>query len=76
MRKFIKKITWIYIRFVQKILITILLSLTYFLVIPFSWLFMVIFKPSQVFHSFKEKTSYWNKSQTLSLEIEEYKEQS
>ncbi|PLX07026.1 MAG: hypothetical protein C0596_12900 [Marinilabiliales bacterium] len=76
MRKFIKKITWIYIRFVQKILITIFLSLTYILVFPFSWLYLLIFKNSEMSNKFEIKNSYWIKTKDLSTNIDEYTIQS
>lgn len=76
MIKQLKKIMWIYIRFVQRILMTILLTLTYFLVIPFSWLYMIIFKHKQNFPSFTIKSSYWTDAPILKSNIEEFIEQS
>jgi hypothetical protein len=76
MMKTLKKIMWIYIRFVQKILITILLTLTYFLVIPFSWLYMLIFKSALVTQNFTISQTYWSKTSKLSNTIEEFTEQS
>jgi hypothetical protein len=75
MKRF-KKILWIYIRFVQKILITIFLSITYFVVIPFSWLFIIFFKPKYIFNKFEIKESYWNTIKPIQNSISEYKEQS
>lgn len=76
MIKKLKKIMWIYIRFVQKILITIFLTLTYFFIIPFSWIYLVIFKPSKVSKSFQLKKSYWQKVNDLGSDIDDYKMQS
>ncbi len=76
MMKTLKKIMWIYIRFVQKILITILLTLTFFLVIPFSWLYMLIFKSALVKQNFTMSQTYWIKTSKLSNTIEEFTEQS
>jgi len=73
--KGIKKILWIYIRFVQKILITILLTLTYITIIPFSWLFMVLFRQQDRNNSI-EKKSHWIKVSAIQISLSEYKEQS
>jgi len=74
--KKIKKILWIYIRFIQKILITILLSITYFSIVPLSLLFMCVFRPRQVFKNIEIKESYWVKNSAFQHTLDEYKEQS
>ncbi len=74
--KSLKKILWIYIRFVQRILITIFLTITYFAVIPFSWLFMIFNKPKYIFNKFEIKESYWNTIKPVQNSVSEHKEQS
>lgn len=74
--KSLKKILWIYIRFVQKILITLFLTITYFTAIPFSWLYLLIFKPRHILYKFKIKNSYWIPLQFMQNNISEFKEQS
>lgn len=67
---------WVYIRFVQKILITLFLTLTYFLIIPFSWLFMVIFHSGKVFKTFKVKSTYWQKLTNIDTDLKDFTIQS
>ena len=54
MKKFIR----IYVRFVQKILITILLTILYFIAFSITKLILIIF-PNKHFRQFKNCDSYW-----------------
>lgn len=76
MKEALKRITWIYIRFVQKILINIFLTLTYFLVIPFNWLYLVIFRRKQFISKFSSNETYWQKVPEHKNDLEEYLTQS
>lgn len=53
-----KKIINFYIRFVQKILIVLLLTILYFLVFGITRLLLVIF-PNKNFRHIKNATTYW-----------------
>ena len=48
-----------YIRFVQKILVTILLTLLYFIGAPLTLLVILIFKRSIIIKRYKDKNTYW-----------------
>jgi hypothetical protein len=76
MKGALKRITWIYIRFVQKILINIFLTLTYFFVIPFNWLYLIIFRRKQITRKFSQNQTYWQKVPEHKNQIEEYLTQS
>jgi len=79
MKKFFiswKKITWIYVRFIQKILITFFLTLTYVLVFPFSWFFHLIFTKDKLLKRFKKDTTYWKSCDVISDIPENYINQS
>jgi len=54
----VKRLLKIYIRFIQKILITILLTLLYFLVFSITKLIFVVF-PGKHFKSKKGASSFW-----------------
>ncbi len=56
---------WIYIRFVQKILIAIFLSITFVLVFPITWLFMALFSSQGIRQGFKKAETYWHKAPIL-----------
>jgi len=55
----VKKIIGFYVRFVQKILITILLSIVYFLVIGPTFLLILIFKRKILFRDYNKTPSFW-----------------
>jgi hypothetical protein len=65
-----------YIRFVQKILITILLSLLYFIGFGLTYLFLLIFKPSLLISRFKIKDSYWQMAKDYETNLEDSMHQS
>ena len=71
-----KKITWIYIRFVQKILITVLLTVTYLFIFPLTWLMYQIFHREKLFRKYTKKTSYWKAESILSDDIDQFTNQS
>ena len=78
-KKFIifwKKITWIYVRFIQKILINIFLTLTYVSVIPFLWFFHKLFTKEKLITKFNQSTSYWKESKPIIPETEHFINQS
>jgi hypothetical protein len=54
-----KKIVWFYVRFVQKILITILLTIVYFLILGPTLLLIFIFKKKILFKNFNKMDTYW-----------------
>ena len=65
-----KKFINSYIRFVQKILITILLTLLYFFGFGLTYLYMIFFKRDVVFSKFKVKESYWKEAKDYDANIE------
>jgi len=71
-----KKIMWIYIRFVQKILIAIFLSLTYVLAFPLTWLFYMIFIRKKLVKPFVEAKTYWVDSEPIINSPENFENQS
>lgn len=73
---FWKKITWIYVRFIQKILINIFLTMTYILVFPFLWLFHYLFTKEKLLNKFKTMPSYWKPCNTINSDIDNYLNQS
>lgn len=54
-----KKFFNAYIRFMQRVLITILLTVVYFVFFGLTLLFMAIFKPKQIWRGGKNATSFW-----------------
>jgi hypothetical protein len=58
MRK-MKKIVWFYVRFVQKVLITILLTIVYFLVLGPTLLLIIIFKRRLLFKNYDKMNTFW-----------------
>lgn len=73
---FWKKITWIYVRFVQKILITIFLTTTYLMIFPFMWFFHILFSKKKLITSFKIFNSYWETCGRLEPDPEQFQNQS
>jgi hypothetical protein len=73
---FWKKITWIYVRFIQKILINVFLTVTYVSVLPFLWFFNKVFRKGKLITKFKISESYWKESNPLTPEIEQFLNQS
>jgi hypothetical protein len=71
-----KKLIWIYIRFVQKILINIFLTLTYILVFPLTYVFYMIFTKDKINNKFKICSGYWQKASIYSDEPKDYINQS
>lgn len=67
---------WIYIRFVQKILIAIFLTITYVLVFPLTWLFYVIFTRKKLAKPFVEAKTYWVSSEPIKNSQEHFENQS
>jgi len=73
---FWKKITWIYVRFIQKILINIFLTLTYVLMFPFLWLFHYLFTKEKLIKKFRISASYWESCNNVNSDIDSYLNQS
>lgn len=71
-----KKIVWIYIRFVQKILINILLTITYIVFFPLTWLVYLFFIREKLYRKFIKKSSYWKSETILNDDIDFYTNQS
>lgn len=71
-----KKWVWIYIRFVQKILIAIFLSLTYVLIFPLTWLFYTLFAKEKLRKRFMVADSYWKTASPIQNSIEHFENQS
>lgn len=71
-----KKITWIYIRFIQKILINVLLTATYLLIFPLTWVMYHIFHREKLYGKFTKKSSYWKLESILNDNIDHYTNQS
>lgn len=71
-----KKLTWIYIRFVQKILINILLTATYILIFPFTWFMYRFFHHEKLYHRFFKESSYWKPEAVLNDDIDFFTNQS
>lgn len=71
-----KKIVWIYIRFVQKILINILLTITYIVFFPLTWFVYRFFIREKLYGKFIKKSSYWKPETILNDDIDFYTNQS
>ena len=71
MKRFIK----FYVRFIQKILITIFLTLLYFTVFSITKIFM-LFIPDKKRQQFVSKESYWIKAEGYTSDMESALEQS
>jgi hypothetical protein len=54
-----KKIIKIYIRFVQKILITLLLTVLYFIGFGLTWVYSVLFKRGMLYGRCRNDESFW-----------------
>lgn len=70
-----KKIINLYIRFVQKILITILLTIVYFIVFGITKLVMFIF-PGKHLKRLKKMDTYWLDAEGYTADINSAMEQS
>jgi len=73
---FWKKITWIYVKFIQKILITIFLTIIYLVFFPFLWFFHLVFSKEKLNTKFVLSASYWKASKPAITEPEYYINQS
>lgn len=79
MKKFVifwKKITWIYVRFIQKILITFFLTIAYITLFPFLWIFNKILGKEKLITRYKASDSYWKPSKPLVFEQDNFINQS
>lgn len=65
-----KKFIQIYIRFVQKILITILLTLVYFLMLGPTLLLIIIFRRKILFKNYKKMNSFWVEAKDYTANFE------
>ena len=70
-----KRIMRIYVRFVQKILITVFLTLLYFLGISMTKLFLIIV-PSKHWRRSAQKDTYWITADGYGADMESAAEQS
>lgn len=70
-----KKLLHIYIRFVQKILITTLLTLVYFLIFSLTMLFVFIFL-DKLLKNKKNQNSYWIDAEGYVADLSSATEQS
>jgi len=71
-----KKLIWIYIRFVQKILINVFLSITYVFVFPITYIFYMLFAKQKMNKKFKISSGYWQNASVFGDEPDEYTNQS
>lgn len=71
-----KKITWIYIRFVQRILITIFLTLTYFVVFPITWLGYRFLSHEKLYKKHIKQQSYWKTEPIINDSVDYFTNQS
>ena len=65
-----KKFIQLYIRFVQKILITILLTIVYFFVIGPTLLLILIFKRRMLYKNYKKMNTYWVEAKDYTTDFE------
>ena len=68
--KKMKKFVTFYIKFVQKILITILLTVVYFLVIGPTLLLVIIFKRKLLFKNFNKMETWWIEAKDYSSDFQ------
>jgi len=73
---FWKKITWVYVRFIQKILITIFLTITYIIFFPLFWFFHLVFGKEKLNTKFILSAGYWKESKPTITEPEHFINQS
>ena len=70
MLTFLKKIRDLYIKTIQKVLVTVALTLIYFIGMGITWLYAIIFKRSLIFAAPKETKSYWEDASDYNVTLD------